>query len=47
MNKWLLITLAVLVIPFVVVYMWVRHPCKCWREAKRSWLLVFRGKDIE
>ena len=45
MNKWLLIFLAGFVAPFIITYMWIRHPILCWRELKHSWLLVFRGKD--
>lgn len=47
MNKWILITLAIIAIPFVIAYMWVRHPILCFKEVKRSWFLVFRGKDID
>ena len=47
MNKWILIPLAIVAIPFVVAWMWIRHPIQCTKEAYRSWQLVFRGKDIK
>lgn len=47
MSRSLLIALAVIAIPLVVTYMWVRHPVLCWREMRKSWMLVFCGKDIE
>ena len=47
MNKWILIPLAIVAIPFVVAWMWIRHPILCVKEAYRSWQLVFRGKDIK
>ena len=47
MNKWILIPLAIVAIPIVAAWMWIRHPILCWREAKRSWQLVFRGRDID
>jgi len=45
MNKWILIPLAVIAVPLVVTWMWVRHPILCAKELRRSWLLVFRGRD--
>ena len=47
MNKWILIPLAIVAIPFVIAYMWVRHPILCWRELKHSFNLCMRGKDIK
>lgn len=47
MNKWILILLAVIAVPVVVTWMWVRHPVLCFKEARRSWLMVFYGKDID
>lgn len=47
MNKWILIPLAIIAIPIIVTYMWIRHPILCWRELKHSWLLVFHGKDTD
>lgn len=47
MNKWLLIFLAGFVAPFIIAWMWIRHPVLCAKEAYRSWQLVFRGRDIE
>ena len=44
MNKWILIPLAIITIPFVVAYMWIRHPILCWRELKDSFNLCMRGK---
>lgn len=43
MNKWILIPLVLIAIPFVVAYMWIRHPILCWREAKESFDMCFRG----
>ena len=45
MNKWLLIFLAGFVAPFIIAYMWVRHPILCWRELKHSFKLCILGKD--
>lgn len=45
MNKWILIPLALLAIPFVVAYMWIRHPIVTWREFKHSFKLCILGKD--
>ena len=47
MNKWILITLAILVVPFLIAWMWIRHPIQCAKESYRSWQLVFRGRDID
>lgn len=44
MNKWLLITVAIIAIPLIVAYMWIRHPILCFREAKESFDMCFRGK---
>ena len=44
MNKWILIPLALIAIPFVVAYMWIRHPVLCFKEAKHSFNLCFRDK---
>lgn len=44
MNKWLVIAVACIVVPFIVIWMWIRHPKLCWRGAKESWDMVFRGK---
>lgn len=46
MSKWLLILLAGVVLPFIIVYMWVRHPVLCCKEMYRSWMLCFKGKDL-
>lgn len=45
MNKWLLISFSIIVIPLVIFYMWIRHPIKSWREVKNSWNFVVNGKD--
>ena len=45
MNKWLLIFLAGFVAPFIIVYMWVRHPIRCWRELVASFKFCILGKD--
>lgn len=45
MNKWILIPLAVIAVPLVVTWMWIRHPILCFKEARRSWQLVFHGKS--
>lgn len=45
MNKWILIPLAIVAIPIVIVYMWVRHPVLVWRELKHSFKLCILGKD--
>lgn len=47
MNKWLIILVAVIIIPVIAVWMWVRHPRKCWRELRNSWLFVFKGKGLD
>ena len=47
MSKWILIPLAVIAIPIVVTWMWIRHPVLCFKEARRSWLLVFHGRDTD
>ena len=47
MNKWMFYFLVGMVTPFIIVWMWVRHPILCVKEAYRSWQLVFRGKDIK
>ena len=44
MNKWILIPLALIAIPFVVVYMWVRHPVLIYRELRDSFRLCVLGK---
>lgn len=45
MSKWILIPLAIIVIPFIVAYMWLRHPILCWKGAKESFDMCFRGID--
>ncbi len=47
MNRWLFYFVAGFVAPFIIVWMWVRHPIQCTKEAYRSWQLVFRGRDID
>jgi hypothetical protein len=47
MNKWMFYFVAGMVAPFIIVWMWVRHPVQCAKEAYRSWQLVFRGRDLE
>ena len=44
MNKWLIIIVAIIVVPFIAAWMWIRHPKKCWQELRDSWLVVFKGK---
>lgn len=43
MNKYVLIPLALLTIPFVVAYMWIRHPILCFKEARRSFNMCMRN----
>lgn len=45
MNKWIVIPLALIAIPFVAAWMWIRHPILCWRELKHSFNLCVRGRD--
>ena len=45
MNKWLVIFLAGFVAPFIIVWMFVRHPVLVWKEFKHSFNLCMRGKD--
>lgn len=47
MSKWMFYFVAGMVLPFLIVWMWLRHPIRCAKDAYRSWHLVFRGKDIE
>ena len=47
MNKTFIIFLAGFVAPFIIAWMLVRHPIITWREIYKSWMLCFRGKDIE
>ena len=44
MNKWVLIFLAGFVTPFIIVYMWIRHPILCWREMRKSWRMINYGE---
>ena len=32
-----IIMAAIVAIPFIALYMWIRHPAKCIEEAKRMW----------
>jgi len=45
MNKYLFFTLAIIAVPFVVIYMWVRHPKKVWAEARKSWRMINHGEQ--
>ena len=45
MNKYLFFTLAIIAIPFVMIYMWVRHPVLVWREARKSWRMINHGEQ--
>ena len=47
MNKWILIPLAVVAIPVIVAWMWIRHPILCFKELKHSFNLCMRGKDTD
>jgi len=47
MSRLIIVPFAIIAIPFIIAYMWIRHPVMCWREMRNSWLLVFRGKDVE
>ena len=46
MSRWMFYFVAGVVTPFIIVWMWVRHPIQCAREFYKSWMLVFRGKDL-
>ena len=47
MNKTFIMFLAGFVAPFIIAWMIVRHPVITFKELYKSWMLVFRGKDLE
>ena len=47
LNKFLVIATAIVLVPAIATYLCIRHPRRCWRSLRNSWLLVFRGKDVE
>jgi len=36
LSPWLIIPAALLVMPFIIAYMWIRYPKKCIEAWKRS-----------
>ena len=45
MNKWILTSLVILAIPFMIAYMWIRHPILSLREMRSMWRMIWYDED--
>lgn len=40
LSPWVVVPVAVIAVPFIALYMWIRHPRRCvnaWRQSKNIW----------
>ena len=36
-SPWVVMSMVMLSIPFIVLYMWIFHPRLCWQQLKEVW----------